>query len=154
MRDLAYMESEVLKLLQMHANDDYAREELAPLIAKTSLQMGHLYSDLGLASRKEMGELMSKNFTSLAKLKPEEKRWKKYLYDCIGKTAPACATCVDITNCFRCTLNPNRTNKKDSEVKKVITNIKSRMLQGKRDLYILLSFEVAIVLGSLFFTMN
>jgi nitrogen fixation protein NifQ len=99
------MEREILILLQSHANDDYARNELSSWIAKTSLQMGHLYSDLGLKSRKEMGEFMEKHFTSLAKLKPEDKRWKKYLYDCIGKTAPACSTCDDISNCFNCSLN-------------------------------------------------
>ncbi|WP_419770944.1 MAG: nitrogen fixation protein NifQ [Candidatus Marinarcus sp.] len=104
MRDLALMEKEVLELLQRHANDAYAKDELAPLIAKTSLKMGHLYSDLGLASREVMGKVMMKNFTSLAKIKPDDVRWKKYLYDCIGKTAPACATCNDITNCFFCTL--------------------------------------------------
>ena len=65
------IESEILILLQAHANDDYARDELSPWIAKTSLQMGHLYSDLGLESRKEMGEFMTKHFSSLAKLKPE-----------------------------------------------------------------------------------
>ena len=108
MKDLTKMEKmekAVLTLLQAHANDDYAKNELSPWIAKTSLQMGHLYSDLGLESRKEMGEFMEKHFTSLAKLKPEDKRWKKYLYDCIGKTAPACSTCDDISNCFNCSLN-------------------------------------------------
>jgi nitrogen fixation protein NifQ len=108
MRDLSVMESLVLKLLQEHANDDFSKNHLAPLIAKTSLQLGHLYSDLGLKSRKEMGELMSKHFSSLAILKPEAIRWKKYLYDCIGKTAPACATCLDISNCFNCSLNPEK----------------------------------------------
>ena len=68
------------------------------------LQMGHLYSDLGLISRKEMGRMMSANFTPLAETKPDDVRWKKYLYDRIGKTAPACAKCSDITNCFQCSL--------------------------------------------------
>lgn len=104
MRDLELMEKEVLELLQKHANDDYAKNELAPLISKTSLELGHLYSDLGLKSREEMGKLMSKHFTSLAKVKPNDVRWKKFLYDTIGKTAPACATCHDISNCFNCTL--------------------------------------------------
>lgn len=120
MRNLDLMEKQVLELLQLHANDEYAKNELAPLIAKTSLEMGHLYSDLGLESRKEMGILMSKNFTSLAKIKPEDVRWKKYLYDCIGKTAPACATCDDLANCFNCNLNPNR--KTLSVKKKVLEN--------------------------------
>lgn len=104
MRDLALMQRDVLALLQQHANDDYAKNELAPLIAKTSLEMGHLYSDLGFESREYMGKFMKQHFTSLANIKPDDVRWKKYLYDCIGKTAPACATCGDISNCFHCTL--------------------------------------------------
>ena len=146
MRDLVLMEKQILELLQFHANDKYAKDELAPLIAKTSLEMGHLYSDLGLASRKEMGELMSKNFTSLAKLKPDDIRWKKYLYDCIGKTAPACATCGDISNCFNCTLNPNR---EKTEVKKSKI-LEGRLATGNKDLVILVSFEVTIFLMSFF----
>lgn len=104
MRDYDLMEKEILALLQEHANDKYAKYELAPTIAKVSLEMGHLYSDLGFKSREDMGRLMSKNFSSLAKCKPDSVRWKKYLYDTIGKTAPACATCKDISNCFNCTL--------------------------------------------------
>lgn len=143
MRDLILMEKQILQLLQFHANDDYAKDELAPLIAKTSLELGHLYSDLGLASRKEMGELMSKNFTSLANLKPEDIRWKKYLYDCIGKTAPACATCGDISNCFNCTLNPEK-----KENKEIL--LPQRFVSGNKDLVILVSFEVTIILMSFF----
>lgn len=149
MRDLALMEKQILELLQFHANDDYARDELAPLIAKTSLEMGHLYSDLGLASRKEMGELMTKNFTSLSKLKPEDIRWKKYLYDCIGKTAPACATCGDISNCFNCTLNPDKIVKIENQEKKEAL-LTERFITGNRDLVILVSFEVTIILMSFF----
>lgn len=104
MNELEIMEKEVLELLQKNANDDYAKNTLAPRIAETSIKMGHLYSDLGLKSRKEMNKLMSKNFTSLAKIKPDDIRWKKFLYDTIGKVAPACATCKDITNCFQCEL--------------------------------------------------
>lgn len=104
MSDFEIMESEVLQLLQKNANDEYAKNTLAPWIAKTSLRMGHLYSDLGLISRKEMGRFMSNNFSSLAVTKPKDIRWKKFLYDSIGKTAPACATCKDITNCFQCSL--------------------------------------------------
>lgn len=104
MSDLEMMEFEVLELLQKNANDDYAKNTLAPWIAKTSLRMGHLYSDLGLISRKEMGRLMKNNFTALSNIKPKDIRWKKFIYDSIGKTAPACATCKDITNCFQCSL--------------------------------------------------
>lgn len=102
MSELKLMEEKVLKLLQKNSNDDYAKYTLAPWIAKTSIKMGHLYSDLGLVSRKKMNKLMATNFTSLAKIKPEDVRWKKFLYDNIGKTAPACSSCKDITNCFQC----------------------------------------------------
>ncbi len=104
MNELEIMEAEVLELLQKNSNDEYAKNSLAPLIAKTSIKMGHLYSDLGLSSRKEMNRLMKANFTSLANVKPDDIRWKKYLYDCIEKIAPACATCNDNTNCFQCSL--------------------------------------------------
>lgn len=104
MSEFEMMEVEVLSLLQRNADDDYAKNTLAPWIAKTSLRMGHLYSDLGLISRKEMNRLMTNNFASLAKIKPKDIRWKKYLYDSIGKTAPACSTCKDISNCFNCEL--------------------------------------------------
>lgn len=104
MSDFEIMEIEVLQLLQTNANDEYAKDTLAPWIAKTSLRMGHLYSDLGLISRKEMGRLMKNNFTALSNIKPKDIRWKKFIYDSIGKTAPACATCKDITNCFQCSL--------------------------------------------------
>jgi nitrogen fixation protein NifQ len=104
MLDLELMEKEVLALLVKHANNEAIKTTLAPLIAKTSIEMGHLYSDLGLPSRAEMGKLMSANFSTLAKMKPDDVRWKKYLYDCIGKTAPACAKCTDISNCFNCSL--------------------------------------------------
>lgn len=104
MKEFEIMENEVLNLLQRNANDENAKNILAPWIAKTSLRMGHLYSDLGLISRKEMNRFMTNNFSSLAKLKPDNVRWKKFLYDSIGKTAPACATCKDITNCFKCEL--------------------------------------------------
>ncbi len=104
MLDLELMEKEVLALLVKHANNEAVKTTLAPLIAKTSIEMGHLYSDLGLPTREEMGKLMSANFSTLAKIKPDDVRWKKYLYDCIGKTAPACAKCTDISNCFHCSL--------------------------------------------------
>lgn len=98
------MQKEILELLQAHANNEFARETLAPWISNTSTQMGHLYSDLGLSSREEMGKFMKTHFTALANKKPDDIRWKKYLYDCIGKVAPACSKCLDITNCFHCSL--------------------------------------------------
>ena len=96
------MYNEVLELLQKYAADNYAKESIAPLVAEKSLLMNHLYQDLGLNNRIEMGKFMKKHFPKLSEQKPKDKLWKKYIYDCIGKVAPACATCDDQINCFSC----------------------------------------------------
>jgi len=96
------MFNEIKELLVTHAVDSYSREELAPLVAMKSLEMNHLYEDLGMNSRTEMGKFMSKHFPTLASSKPKDKLWKKFLYDSIGKIAPACAECDDQITCFTC----------------------------------------------------
>ena len=102
MNELETMEYEVCELLQSHAVNSYVYHVLAPWVAHESLKMNHLYEDLGFKSRTEMGRFMKKNFPELAAIKPKEKLWKKFLYDAIGKVAPACATCDDQATCFRC----------------------------------------------------
>lgn len=96
------MYDDIRVLLASHAVNGFAEMVLAPLVARTSLEMNHLYEDLGFKSRTEMGRFMMRNFPELAKQKPKEKLWKKYLYDCIGAVAPACATCDDQATCFKC----------------------------------------------------
>jgi len=98
------MYEEIRELLVAHANNDYARDTIAPMVALKSLEMNHLYEDLGMKSRTEMGKFMAKHFPTLAANKPKDKLWKKYLYDAIGKVAPACATCNDQLTCFACIL--------------------------------------------------
>lgn len=104
MHEYEIMYEEVKALLATHAVNSQARYILAPLVAKTSLEMNHLYEDLGFKSRTEMGRFMKKNFPTLAVMKPKEKLWKKFLYDEIGRVAPACATCDDQATCFKCIL--------------------------------------------------
>jgi nitrogen fixation protein NifQ len=96
------MYDEIRMMLASHAVNGFAQMVLAPLVARTSLEMNHLYEDLGFKSRSEMGRFMMRNFPGLAKQKPKDKLWKKYLYDCIGAVAPACATCDDQATCFKC----------------------------------------------------
>jgi len=96
------MYEDVKSLLENHAVNGYAKTILAPLVAEKSLEMNHLYEDLGFKSRTEMGQFMLRNFPTLAQQKPKEKLWKKYLYDRIGAIAPACATCDDQLTCFKC----------------------------------------------------
>ena len=100
--DIEILEKKVTKLLIQHAKDDFAKNEIAPHVAKTSLMMGHLYQDLMLRNRFEMGQYMKKHFPTLAQIKPKDILWKKFIYDSIGEVAPACASCKDQINCFAC----------------------------------------------------
>ncbi|QFR48802.1 hydrogenase [Sulfurimonas lithotrophica] len=100
--DIKVLEAKVANLLQFFAKDDYSKNKVAPHIAKVSLEMNHLYQDLGFKSRVEMGKYMSEHFPKLSRMKPKETLWKKYLYDLILETAPACAECRDQDTCFAC----------------------------------------------------
>ena len=104
MNELLKMERDVCDLLRYHAVNPYVNDVLAPWVAKKSLEMNHLYEDLGFKSRTEMGKFMKKNFPTLAATKPKDKLWKKFLYDEIGQIAPACAECDDQATCFKCIL--------------------------------------------------
>lgn len=96
------LEIKVLNFLQSYAGDKYSKDVIAPHVAKVSLMMNHLYQDLNLKSRVNMGKYMKKHFPKLSKNKPLGKLWKKFIYDSIGEVAPACATCKDSINCFAC----------------------------------------------------
>ncbi len=93
---------EIENLLKKYAIDDEARYAVAPHVARVSLEMNHLYQDLGFKNRIEMGQFMKRHFPRLAEMKPKEKLWKKFLYDSIGRVAPACAHCHDQESCFTC----------------------------------------------------
>jgi len=99
------MYEDIKNLLAFYGADENAKYVLAPHVALISLGMNHMYEDLGFKSRTEMGKFMMNNFPELAKQKPKDKLWKKYLYECIDSIAPACATCDDQETCFRCILS-------------------------------------------------
>ena len=100
--DTTKMYEDVKNLLASHAVNGHAKHVLAPYVARVSLEMHHLYEDLGFASRTQMGKFMIHNFPTLACQKPKEKLWKKFLYDTIGAVAPACHSCETMDNCFKC----------------------------------------------------
>ncbi|WP_345991748.1 nitrogen fixation protein NifQ [Sulfurimonas sp. HSL-1716] len=104
MIDLKTIEKEVCSLLHSYGVNAFAQSVLAPWVAHESLKMNHLYQDLGFKSRTEMGRFMKKNFPAFAAKKPKDKLWKKFIYDQIGQTAPACVQCDDRVNCFKCSL--------------------------------------------------
>ena len=96
------MYEKVRTLLAKHAINGYAEYILAPHVARISLEMHHLYEDLGFKNRSQMGAFMMKNFPGLAKQKPKTKLWKKFLYDSIHEIAPACVYCDDQLTCWSC----------------------------------------------------
>lgn len=102
MSELELMCQEIEHFLKKYAIDDEARYVIAPRVARMSLEMNHLYQDMGFKNRIEMGQFMNRYFPALAQMKPKEKLWKKFLYDSIGRVAPACATCDDQEHCFTC----------------------------------------------------
>ncbi|MBB5021441.1 nitrogen fixation protein NifQ [Desulfurispira natronophila] len=93
---------QICELLLSYADKNEKSQALAHTIAHKSLLMNHLYEDMGLSSRQEMNTLMQEHFPRLAAQKPDNIRWKKYLYDTIGHVAPACDLCHDYDNCFDC----------------------------------------------------
>lgn len=105
MKEEKMMFNEINSYLQKYAVDEMAREHIAPFIAEKSLQMNHLYEDLGFKSRTQMGAYMAYHFPKLAQMKPKEKLWKKFLYDEIGRVAPACVSCKDQEHCFSCLIS-------------------------------------------------
>jgi len=96
------LEKKVDLFLQEFAKDTHAKTVVSSHIAKISLEMNHLYEDLGFKSRSEMGRYMKEHFPDLWAQKPADKLWKKYIYEMIDETAPACADCNDNINCFAC----------------------------------------------------
>lgn len=101
---LEMIEREVTLFLQYYAKNSYSKYVIAPHVAAMSLKEHHLYEDLGFKNRVQMGRYMKCHFPKLAEQKPLDKLWKKFIYDSIGKVAPACFTCKDNINCFACAL--------------------------------------------------
>ncbi len=80
---------------------------LAAMIARRSQQPNHLWQDLGLNSRGELSELMTRHFKPLAARNTGDMKWKKFFYRLICAnasyalcTAPSCSECDDFEQCF------------------------------------------------------
>ena len=76
MKEQEEMEQEIRELLNAHAANEFALHTVAPLVAKKSLRMNHLYQDLGFKNRVEMGLFMKTYFPVLAVLKPRDKLYR------------------------------------------------------------------------------
>ncbi len=80
---------------------------LAAMIARRAQRPNHLWQDLGLLSRRDLSELMTRHFKPLAMRNKQDMKWKKFFYRAICAdaayslcTAPSCGECDDFDHCF------------------------------------------------------
>lgn len=80
---------------------------LASMLAARAMRPDHLWQDLGLRNRRELGWLMSRHFEPIAARNTSDMKWKKFLYRQLCEaegftlcTAPSCAECQDFDACF------------------------------------------------------
>ncbi len=80
---------------------------LADIVARRCLQPNHLWQDLGLRNRRELGWMLMRHFEPLASRNRSDMKWKKFFYRTICRddgymlcAAPSCAECDDFDNCF------------------------------------------------------
>lgn len=80
---------------------------LAGMMARRSMAPHHLWQDLGLRNRQELGWLMERYFEPLAEKNKKDMKWKKFLFRLICRDdhyglcpSPICEECDDIEQCF------------------------------------------------------
>ena len=99
---------ELINLLDCHrAGQDASERWLSVMVATGCMANDHLWEDLGLWSRRDLGELMMRNFPTLAVKNDRDMKWKKFLYKQLCEQegvylcrAPSCAVCRDYPLCF------------------------------------------------------
>lgn len=101
-------EDQVRQLLERFRSD--ATEEtswIAAIVTKRSMSPRHLWQDLGLATRDELGRLMAERFPGLAERNSNHMKWKKFFYRSLCEmegfvlcSSPSCRECSDFHDCF------------------------------------------------------
>lgn len=83
------------------------QHHLVNMMARRCMRPNHLWQDLGLRNRRELGWLMQGHFESLAARNRADMKWKKFFYRTICRddgymlcSAPSCSECDDFNNCF------------------------------------------------------
>lgn len=100
--------NELLGLLLEHrAGNDPSETWMALIVANACMGGDHLWQDLGLGSRADLSQLMTRNFPGLTALNHRDMKWKKFLYKQLCDRAgvyvcrsPSCEVCVDYAKCF------------------------------------------------------
>ena len=101
-------QEELINLLRRHrAGVDASELAFSVIIATGCMANDHLWEDLGLWSRRDLSELMMRNFPALAARNDRDMKWKKFLYKQLCEQegvylcrSPSCAVCRDYSICF------------------------------------------------------
>jgi nitrogen fixation protein NifQ len=101
-------EQQLLALFQRYrCNDSRESVWLAAALTRRCMSPNHLWQDLGLKSRAELGRLMSDWYPALAARNQNNMKWKKFFYRCLCEmegftlcAAPTCRECDDYYGCF------------------------------------------------------
>ena len=107
-RRLLEEKEELIKLLDAYrARRDASERWIGVIVATGCMANDHLWEDLGLWSRRDLSELMVRNFPALAAKNDRDMKWKKFLYKQLCERegvylcrAPSCAVCRDYPLCF------------------------------------------------------
>ena len=94
-------------MLRDRATGDPAEGWVAAIVAAGCLGDDHLWQDLGLWSRRELSQLLERNFPGLGARNVRDMKWKRFLYKQLCETegiytcrAPSCEQCHDYDHCF------------------------------------------------------
>ena len=94
-------------LLDHRTHGTRAEAWLAAIVARRSLGPNHLWQDLGLNDRSELGRLLHRHFAPLASENVHDMKWKKFFYRRLCQLdgvlvckAPNCEVCTDKAVCF------------------------------------------------------
>lgn len=84
-----------------------ASRRLAKLLAVGCMGYGHMWKDMGFATRAELRTLLALASPKVVRRNVRDMRWKKFLYRELCKSeagyvcrAPSCDTCVGYAECF------------------------------------------------------
>ncbi len=105
---VALEEEDLRGLLLSHRSLGRPEEEwLAAIVARRCQAPNHLWQDLGLTGRADLGALMTRHFAPLAALNDRDMKWKKFFYrQLCGQEgvpickSPVCDACDDFALCF------------------------------------------------------
>lgn len=103
------LEEDLLRdlLLDNLSGDATVSRWMATLVARRSMRPDHLWQDLGLRCRDELGDLLKRHFLPLHAANTRNMRWKRFFYRRLCEaegfvlcTAPSCSVCADFAACF------------------------------------------------------